>query len=215
MILCTNLDHWPRHSFNSSRHYILSKEVSIDETMIGYKGLSFIQYMPKKPTKWGMKAYDVLADPNTGYIYNWYLYSGMHLSQEHTHVHVCTPMHTYSCIYMYTHINTFPTHVQMYTYALAGTHLHTRTWTHTHIHGYAAAHHTLMRAISQACTCAWVCGCVHACVCVYVHACMCMCICAWCMYMCVCMCMCCECVYASLHNTWRQYRMAFSSCWRW
>ena len=33
-------------------------EVSIDETMIGFKGrVSFLQYCPKKPTKWGLKAY--------------------------------------------------------------------------------------------------------------------------------------------------------------
>ena len=38
--------------------------------MIGFKGrLSFIQYMPKNPTKWGMKAF-VLADSKSGYTYN-------------------------------------------------------------------------------------------------------------------------------------------------
>ena len=62
--------------FQSS--YTLSKEVSVDETMIAFKGrLSFIQYMPKKPTKWGMKAF-VLADSCTGYMYNWHLYTGMY-----------------------------------------------------------------------------------------------------------------------------------------
>ena len=61
---------------NFQAHYRLSKEVSVDVAMIGFKGrLSFIQYMPKKPTKWGMKAY-VLADAHTGYMYNWYLYTG-------------------------------------------------------------------------------------------------------------------------------------------
>ena len=44
--------------------------------MISFDGrLYFIQYMPMKPTKWGMKAY-VLADARTGYMYNWYLYTG-------------------------------------------------------------------------------------------------------------------------------------------
>jgi len=48
----------------------------VDESMIGFKGrLGFIQYMPKKPTKWGLKAF-VLSDACTGYIYNWYLYTG-------------------------------------------------------------------------------------------------------------------------------------------
>ncbi|CAI8021626.1 hypothetical protein GBAR_LOCUS12809, partial [Geodia barretti] len=35
----------------------------------------FIQDLPKKPTKWGIKAY-VLADSRTGYVYNWRLYTG-------------------------------------------------------------------------------------------------------------------------------------------
>ena len=61
---------------NFQRCYTLAKEISVDETMIGFKGrLIFIQYMPKKPTKWGLKAY-VLADSTTGYMYNWILYTG-------------------------------------------------------------------------------------------------------------------------------------------
>ena len=61
--------------FQSS--YTLHREVSVDESMIGFKGrLGFIQYMPKKPTKWGMKAF-VLSDAHTGYMYNWHLYTGM------------------------------------------------------------------------------------------------------------------------------------------
>ena len=42
--------------------YTPRKELSLDKSMIGFKGrLSFIQHMPKKPTKWGMKAF-VVAD---------------------------------------------------------------------------------------------------------------------------------------------------------
>ena len=60
--------------FQSS--YTLHREVSVDESMIGFKGrLGFIQYMPKKPTKWGMKVF--LSDALTGYMYNWHLYTGM------------------------------------------------------------------------------------------------------------------------------------------
>lgn len=56
--------------------YTPNRELSIDEAMVGFKGrLSFIQYLPKKPTKWGMKAF-VLADSCTGYVYNWRLYTG-------------------------------------------------------------------------------------------------------------------------------------------
>ena len=54
-------------------HYTLSSEVYVDERTIGLKGrLSFIQYMPTKPTEWDMKAY-ILADSKTGYLY---LYTG-------------------------------------------------------------------------------------------------------------------------------------------
>ena len=38
----------------------------MDESMIAFKGrLSFIQYLPNKPHKWGMKAY-VLTDSVSG-----------------------------------------------------------------------------------------------------------------------------------------------------
>ena len=71
--------------FQSS--YTLHWEVSLDESMIGFKGrLGFIQYMPKKPTKWGMKAF-VLSDALTGYMFNWHLYTGMSVS-VHAHVSV-------------------------------------------------------------------------------------------------------------------------------
>lgn len=58
--------------------YQLRREIAIDESMIGFKGrVWFIQYLPKKPTKWGMKAY-VLADSVSGYTYDWKLYAGNH-----------------------------------------------------------------------------------------------------------------------------------------
>jgi hypothetical protein len=37
--------------------------------------LSFLQYLPNKPTKWGIKAW-VLADSNTGYAWNLKIYTG-------------------------------------------------------------------------------------------------------------------------------------------
>ena len=44
--------------------------------MIAFKGrLSFLQYLPRKPHKWGMKAW-VLADARNGYTWNWKLYTG-------------------------------------------------------------------------------------------------------------------------------------------
>lgn len=61
-------------NFQSS--YTPIENLSIDESMVGFKGrLAFLQYMPKKPQKWGMKAW-VLADSSKGYIWNWKLYTG-------------------------------------------------------------------------------------------------------------------------------------------
>lgn len=42
------------------------KEVAVDETMVGFRGrVSFLQYLPKKPTKYGLKLF-VLADSSSG-----------------------------------------------------------------------------------------------------------------------------------------------------
>ena len=61
---------------NFKDNYIPSQQLSIDESMISYKDrLSFIQYLPKKPHKWGMKAW-VLADSLNGYLWGWKLYTG-------------------------------------------------------------------------------------------------------------------------------------------
>ena len=54
--------------FQSS--YTFHHKVSPDESIIRFIWrLGFIQYMPKKPTKWGIKAF-VLSDALTGYMYN-------------------------------------------------------------------------------------------------------------------------------------------------
>jgi hypothetical protein len=47
--------------------------LSIDEAIVSFKGrIWFLQYLPNKPNKWGMKAYS-LADSVTGYTFNWML----------------------------------------------------------------------------------------------------------------------------------------------
>ena len=57
-------------------------QVSIDESMIGTKcRLSFIQYMPKKPVKWGIKVW-VCADSVTGYICTFDIYCGANSSEQ-------------------------------------------------------------------------------------------------------------------------------------
>ena len=61
---------------NFQNAYNLGRHISIDESMIRFKGrIWFLQYIAKKPHKWGMKAF-VVADSKTGYIYNWKLYTG-------------------------------------------------------------------------------------------------------------------------------------------
>ena len=56
--------------------YKIGKSVSVDECMVPFKGrVSMLQYMPKKPNKWGLKGW-VLAASDSGYAYNWKLYTG-------------------------------------------------------------------------------------------------------------------------------------------
>ena len=59
-----------------SSQYNPSENISIDETMIGYRGrFGAIQYMPQKPTKWGIKIYSI-ADSINGYLLNFVVYTG-------------------------------------------------------------------------------------------------------------------------------------------
>ena len=60
----------------SQEAFYPGQELSVDETMVGFRGrVSFKQYCPKKPTKYGLKFY-VLADSQTGYVFNFMLYTG-------------------------------------------------------------------------------------------------------------------------------------------
>ena len=61
---------------NFQTNYDPSRELSVDEAMIGFKGrLHFKQYMPAKPTKWGIKIWE-LANSSNGYILNMDVYTG-------------------------------------------------------------------------------------------------------------------------------------------
>ena len=61
---------------NSQRCYSPNKHIAIDEGMIAYKGrLSFQQYMPAKPTKYGIKLW-MAADSRNGYVINYDVYLG-------------------------------------------------------------------------------------------------------------------------------------------
>ena len=61
------------------------RDLSVDEAMIGYKGrIFFKQYMPAKPTKWGIKVWE-MCDSETGYCVTFDIYTGRH-SRENTTV---------------------------------------------------------------------------------------------------------------------------------
>uniref|UniRef100_S4RR35 PiggyBac transposable element-derived protein domain-containing protein n=1 Tax=Petromyzon marinus TaxID=7757 RepID=S4RR35_PETMA len=61
---------------NFSRHYSPRRELSVDEGMIPFKGrLFFKQHMPAKPTKWGVKVWE-LCEAQTGYCLNFDIYTG-------------------------------------------------------------------------------------------------------------------------------------------
>ena len=56
-----------------SKCFHLEKEVAIDEMTIAFKGRSVLeQYNPKKPDKWGFKAF-VLSESKSGYVLDWTL----------------------------------------------------------------------------------------------------------------------------------------------
>ena len=62
--------------------YEVDGNVSVDESMIKFKGrLSFRQYLPMKPTKWGIKVW-VMAESATGYVTNFQVYAGREGSGE-------------------------------------------------------------------------------------------------------------------------------------
>lgn len=53
-----------------------AQNVAVDETMVGFRGrFGARQYMPQKPTKWGIKAFTT-ADSTNGYMLNILVYTG-------------------------------------------------------------------------------------------------------------------------------------------
>ena len=57
-------------------NYVPSQCLAVDETMVGFRGrFGPKQYMPKKPVKYGIKAF-TLADSAEGYVLNILLYTG-------------------------------------------------------------------------------------------------------------------------------------------
>lgn len=62
--------------------YEVNGFVTIDESVVKFKGrLAFRQYLPLKPTKWGVKVW-VMAESTTGYVTNFQVYTGREETQE-------------------------------------------------------------------------------------------------------------------------------------
>ena len=56
--------------------YVPYGKYTVDESMVKFKGrLEFRQYLPAKPTKWGVKVW-VLAESDTGYLSKFQVYTG-------------------------------------------------------------------------------------------------------------------------------------------
>nr|XP_032821145.1 uncharacterized protein LOC116948512 isoform X2 [Petromyzon marinus] len=70
---------------NFGRYYYPHCEVAVDEGMIPFKGrLFFKQHMPAKPTKWGVKVWE-LCESETGYCLNFDIYTGRNRKAGPTH----------------------------------------------------------------------------------------------------------------------------------
>lgn len=63
-------------------NFMPSQNISVDEGMVGFRGrLSFRQYMPAKPTKYGIKVW-MAADSSNGYVLNFDVYLGKDPNQR-------------------------------------------------------------------------------------------------------------------------------------
>ncbi|KAK3735138.1 hypothetical protein QZH41_000008 [Actinostola sp. cb2023] len=70
---------------NIQQCYSPTKNIAIDEGMIAFKGrLAFRQYMPAKPTKYGIKVW-MAADSNNGYVLNYDVYLGSEQGNQRIH----------------------------------------------------------------------------------------------------------------------------------
>ena len=64
------------------RRYYPGCELAVDETMVGFRGrFAAKQYMPNKPTKWGIKCF-TLADSANGYMLNVLVYTGRYTLED-------------------------------------------------------------------------------------------------------------------------------------
>ena len=69
------------------KYYQPKQDLAIDEMMVGTRcRVHFLQYIPKKPTKWGIKLF-VNSESSTGYVLTYDVYVGSSESNEKGHTH--------------------------------------------------------------------------------------------------------------------------------
>ena len=112
--------------------YQPSSHLSIDETIVGFRGrFGSTQYMPQKPTKWGIKAF-LLADAANGYLLNCIVYTGVQTLEGADAAYSTLPQparvvmelmgprylhkgyHLFTDRYMYIHVNIQAYYTYMY-----------------------------------------------------------------------------------------------------
>lgn len=72
-----------------SEVYYPERELAIDESMIKFKGrIFFRQYLPAKPTKWGIKTF-ALCESSTGYALRFLIYTGKNTFTVDPHSKLC------------------------------------------------------------------------------------------------------------------------------
>lgn len=97
--------------------YYPSENLAVDEAMIPFKGrLGFKQYIPSKPTKWGIKVW-ALADSSNGFLCNFCVYTGASSEQkengmnniESIVLNLCRPFEgKYHRLWMDNYFTSFP-----------------------------------------------------------------------------------------------------------
>ena len=77
----------------STRIYVPRKEMTIDESMVAYKGrYGLKQYLPMKPTKWGFKAF-LLCESQSGYCYKHKFFTGPE-QEDFKNINLCLDLCT-------------------------------------------------------------------------------------------------------------------------
>lgn len=76
---------------NFQQYFVPGRNLSVDETMVGFRGrFAAKQYMPAKPTKYGIKAF-TLADGENGYVFNCLVYTGADTLADADEAHSLLP----------------------------------------------------------------------------------------------------------------------------